>query len=61
MKQIYELPSSLYNEWQTTSPLYETADEFMRRIGFKSCVYVVSGRYWEMDDKDHTLFVLKWT
>ena len=72
MKKIYELPDKLVREWNKHPHI--DGDEFIRSIGFKSCVFrdvvyrkdeftkiiIKEKGYWEMSDEDYTWFMLRW-
>lgn len=60
MKRISELPLKLHEEWIKEPNDELDCDEFIRRLGFKSCVYVDRGGWWEMSDEDYTWFILRW-
>ena len=64
MKRISEIPLKLHEEW-IKEPNGVRLDEFIRSLGFKSCVYVDNGGWgrggwWEMSEEDYTWFILRW-
>jgi len=64
--KFFVLPYNFVNQWRPLNEEYDVlAGDYMREIGFPSCKYVLDINdelsYWEMDDDEYTLFLLRWS
>ena len=65
--KFFVLPDNFVSQWRPLNEEYDVlSSEYMRELGFPSCKYVSVANYdefsyWEMDDVEYTLFLLRWS